>query len=219
MHRPIEPADADMFADLVRRAFSGLGARSPALRRAHHGRGCAGASGAGRGRAHHRPGRSPGCLWDEREGGLYVSRVAVDPAHRRPRSSRSRSAAGARRGRGDCGGGCRAFGSLPGSPWLANRRLFGRLGFVETALHAHQGYAEPTFRGHGEATPARTDARFARLASTSLTPICGSKVVGAQEHPTLRNQFRRPIVHEADQLEPPPPCWRKPVGGRRPDRA
>ena len=83
-----------------------------------------------------------GLLWDEREGGLYVSRVVVDPAHRRQGIAagllEAAEAEAVRRG-------------LP-RLWLAtrlvltgNRRLFSRFGFVETALHAHDGYAEPTF--------------------------------------------------------------------------
>jgi predicted N-acetyltransferase YhbS len=64
-------------------------------------------------------------LWNERKGGLYLSRLAVAPAWRR-----------------------RGLPRLYLSTRLVlldNRRLFGACGFVETARDAHPGYAEPTF--------------------------------------------------------------------------
>jgi ribosomal protein S18 acetylase RimI-like enzyme len=141
MHRAIESADADMFAGLVRRAFSDLGLDPPPSAGRITGEDVRTHLAQGGGGLIIDPAIA-GLLWDQREGGLYVSRVAVDPAHRRQGLAvgllEAAEAEAVRRG-------------LP-RIWLAtrlaltgNRRLFGRLGFVETALHAHDGYAEPTF--------------------------------------------------------------------------
>ena len=141
MLRALEPDDAEAFASLVRRAFSGLtadpapsaGRLTGADVRAHLASGGGGVTtGAG----------SAGLLWAEKEGGLYISRIAVDPGCRRQGLANSllaeAEAEALRRG-------------LP-RLWLStrlvfadNRRLFGRFGFIETTLHAHPGYAEPTY--------------------------------------------------------------------------
>ncbi len=139
--RPIAPPDADGFAALVRRAFAGLDVAPPpsAARlsgddvRAHI---AAGGGGVVAGMA------MAGLLWAERDGGLYVSRVAVDPAWRRRGLAtillQAAESEATRRG-------------LP-RLWLSTRlalgcnvRLFSQLGFVETARHAHAGYEKPTF--------------------------------------------------------------------------
>ena len=133
--------EADAFAALVRLAFAGLELLPPpsALRvtggdlRDHLASG-AGGFVAGAMRA--------GLLWAELEGGLYVSRLAVHPDHRRKGLAacllRAAEAEAGRR-------------SLP-RLWLStrlaaasNRRLFGGLGFVEGLQHAHPGYQEPTY--------------------------------------------------------------------------
>ena len=104
-----------------------------------------------------------GLLWDEREGGLYVSRVAVDLAHRGKGIAAHlltvAEAEAVERG-------------LP-RIWLAtrlalagNRRLFGRLGYVETTLHAHDGYPEPTFVDMEKPLRHEPIAGYARLTST-----------------------------------------------------
>ncbi len=149
MIRPIETADAAAAAALIRAAFSGipepLDPAPSALREtgasvlAHlaHGGGAvveqAGVEQAG----------IVVCvLWSEQDGGLCLGRLAVAPPCRnRGLAAQLVLAAEAearRRGLPRLHLGVRL--ALPG-----NRRLFARLGFVETALHAHDGYADPTW--------------------------------------------------------------------------
>jgi ribosomal protein S18 acetylase RimI-like enzyme len=87
-------------------------------------------------------GRLAGCvLWHEEEGSLYVGRLSVHPEHRRRGIARmlmdecEREAR--RRGLARMHLGVRL-------PLVDNRRLFATCGFVETGLHAHQGFSEPT---------------------------------------------------------------------------
>ena len=139
--RPIEPDDADAFASLVRRVFAGLGLVPPpsAGRLTGDDVRCHLAQGGGGALLN---AAAAGLLWIERDGGLYVSRVAVDPALRRQgiatRLLAVAEAEALRRG-------------LP-RMWLStrlaltnNRRLFARLGFVEAGSHSHPGFSEPTF--------------------------------------------------------------------------
>jgi GNAT superfamily N-acetyltransferase len=139
--RDLVPADADPYAALVRQAFAGL-ALEPApsaLRlsgddvRAHLAAGGGGAIAAP---------MQAGVLWAEAKGGLYVSRMAVHPAHRGQGLAVALLQAAEREA---------VRLGLP-RLWLAtrlaltgNRRLFARFGFVETDHHAHPGYTEPTF--------------------------------------------------------------------------
>jgi ribosomal protein S18 acetylase RimI-like enzyme len=80
-------------------------------------------------------------LWRVKDGGLYIGRLAVDPAHRRRGLARALIAA------------AEAHARAQGLPrvWLStrlalagNRRLFAACGFVEGAASAHPGYAAPT---------------------------------------------------------------------------
>lgn len=80
-------------------------------------------------------------LWQAKDGGLYISRVAVAPAFRRRGIARALLAAAEDAAR------------AAGLPFLHlatrlvladNRRLFAACGFVETDQTAHPGYAEPT---------------------------------------------------------------------------
>lgn len=155
--RPIGHSDADGFAALVRRVFLRLDADpQPSAARltgddvrvhlAGGGGGLVAQSG------------SAGLLWAGKDGGLYVSRVVVDPdCQRQGLATMLLNAAEAEAVR-------------LGLPriWLStrlafagNRRLFGRLGFVETVLHSHPGYVEPTFvdmvKALGPARPGRPD--------------------------------------------------------------
>ncbi len=138
--RPLEPSDADGFAALVKRAFQAVDVQPPASGgrltgddvRAHLALGGGVIAPAG----------CAGLLWAEKEGGLYVSRVAVDPAwQRRGLATAMLAAAEAEAVR-------RGLPRLWLSTRLAltgNRRLFARCGFQEATRHAHPGYDMPTF--------------------------------------------------------------------------
>jgi GNAT superfamily N-acetyltransferase len=80
-------------------------------------------------------------LWEEKEGGLYLGRLAVHPAARGRGVARALVAAVEAEARR------RALPRLHLSvrlPLLDNRRLFAACGFVETMRYAHPGYSEPT---------------------------------------------------------------------------
>jgi ribosomal protein S18 acetylase RimI-like enzyme len=80
-------------------------------------------------------------MWGPKDGGLYLQRLAVEPAWRGRGIARALIAA------------TEAAARRAGQPRLhlgtrlaltASRRLFASCGFVEVALHAHPGYAAPT---------------------------------------------------------------------------
>ncbi|CAH2600642.1 GNAT family N-acetyltransferase [Rhodovastum atsumiense] len=81
-------------------------------------------------------------LWATRAGGLYMGRLAVAPCWRGYGIARALV------------GAAEAEARQRRLPWLHlstrlmlvdNRRLFASCGFIETELHAHPGYAQPTF--------------------------------------------------------------------------
>jgi predicted N-acetyltransferase YhbS len=81
-------------------------------------------------------------LWTQRDGGLYLSRLAVAPGWR------GRGVAKALVGATEADARRRGLSSIDLSTRLVledNRRLFSACGFVETTREAHPGYAEPTF--------------------------------------------------------------------------
>jgi len=81
-------------------------------------------------------------LWEPDDGVLHVSRLAVDPEMRRRGIARALLAAA------DVAAQQHGFARLRLGTRLAlagNRKLFAGCGFVEVALHAHPGYAEPTW--------------------------------------------------------------------------
>ncbi len=81
-------------------------------------------------------------LWSERDGGLYVGRLAVAPAWRGCGVARALLAAAEREAVR------RNLPRLHLGTRLAlagNRRLFAACGFAEVAEHAHPGFAHPTW--------------------------------------------------------------------------
>ena len=84
-----------------------------------------------------------GCiLWSERDGGLYIGRLCVHPAQQ------GRGLAALLVGAAETEARRRGLLRLHLGVRLAlagNRRLFARLGFTETRLHAHEGYVGPTW--------------------------------------------------------------------------
>jgi ribosomal protein S18 acetylase RimI-like enzyme len=139
--RPLCPADAEAFAALIRGAFTGWDVDPPpsALRVTaaditHH-------LGTGGGGITTDPAEA-GLLWAEKDGGLYVSRIAVHPAQRRQGLAARLLAEAEAEAR------CQGLSRLWLSTRLAmtsNRALFRNCGFVEGATHAHDGFTDPTY--------------------------------------------------------------------------
>ena len=117
--RAMTPADCRAVAALIRTAFAGGGTVA-----------CAG-------------GRIVGSvMWEPKDGGMYLQRLAVEPAWRGQGIARALVAA------------TEAAARLAGVTRVhlgtrlvlaGNRRLFAFCGFVEIARHAHPGYAAPTW--------------------------------------------------------------------------
>jgi ribosomal protein S18 acetylase RimI-like enzyme len=81
-------------------------------------------------------------LWEEQDDALYLSRLAVHPAHRRRGIGRALVDLAERETRR------RALVRMTLGVRLGlqdNRRLFASCGFVETTLHRHEGFSEPTW--------------------------------------------------------------------------
>jgi len=142
MIRPMVPGDAEAAAALIRLAFAAipipLDPAPSALRETADSIRTHLASGGGA----LADGAAACILWSERDGGLYIGRLAVHPSHRgRGLAGPLMQAAEAearRRGLPRLHLGVRL--ALPG-----NRRLFARLGFTETRLRTHDGYPAPTW--------------------------------------------------------------------------
>jgi ribosomal protein S18 acetylase RimI-like enzyme len=141
--RPFTSADAEPVAALIRAAFasqpvpldpppSALGETAASV-----------AAHAGGGAVAELEGRIVGALlWSERDGGLYVGRLSVDPGQRRRGIARALLAAAETEARE------RGLPMLHLGTRLAlagNRALFAAAGFRETALYAHEGHAAPTW--------------------------------------------------------------------------
>jgi GNAT superfamily N-acetyltransferase len=143
--RPMRPDDASSVAALVQTAFAaqpvpldppasalGLTAEGVVAHLAH----------AGGAVAEIEDRLVGSILWEPREDGLHVSRVAVDPVFRRRGIARALMAGAEQEARR------RGLSRLVLGTRLAlagNRRLFAACGFAEIAEHAHPGYAAPTW--------------------------------------------------------------------------
>ena len=142
--RAIETSDAAGVAALIRAAFGAIPALDPppsALRETEASILAHRAAGGG-GAAVMQAELAAAVLWSEKDGGLYLGRLATAP-HCRGQGLATGLVHAAetearRRGLPRLHLGVRL--ALPG-----NRRLFARLGFVETTLHAHPGRTEPTW--------------------------------------------------------------------------
>jgi len=143
--RAIEGGDAEAVAALIRAAFAAQSAATdppPSALRvtandiAAHLR-------TGSGAVAEADGALVGsALWVEQDGGLYLGRLAV------ARSHRGRGIAKALVAAAEAAAiqmGLPRIHLSTRLPLIDNRRLFAACGFVETARHAHPGYAEPTF--------------------------------------------------------------------------
>lgn len=142
MIRPLQPEAADRAADLIRTAFaaietvldpppSALGMTGETV--------CAHLETGGGGALH----GGVGCiLWSVRDGGLYVSRLAVLP------SVRGLGIASALLAHAETIARRMRLPRIHLEVRLAlesNRLLFRRAGFVEGAQHSHPGFSTPTY--------------------------------------------------------------------------
>ena len=81
-------------------------------------------------------------LWEDDDGALYLSRLAVHPAHRRRGIARALISEAEREARR------RGLARMTLGVRLVlddNRRLFASCGFTETTFHCHEGFSEPTW--------------------------------------------------------------------------
>ena len=142
--RPLQVGDAEAVALLIRGAFASI---DPPLQPAPSAlretvETIAVAIGKG-GMAAVAEGRVVGAvLWEPRDGGLYFGRLAVDGAWRRLGVAQALVEAVEMLAR-EAG-----FSRVHAAVRLAlagNRAFFASLGFVETKLHAHEGFSAPTW--------------------------------------------------------------------------
>lgn len=143
--RPLSPHAAEAIAALVRRAFTAVRVEPdpPPSARRETAEAVLAALQAGGGAGIDADEGLVACvIWHPKPPGLYMGRLAVDARYRGQGLARRLVAAAE--------AAARAGGH--GVLWLStrlvfqdNRRLFASCGFVETAQHAHPGYAAPTF--------------------------------------------------------------------------
>jgi GNAT superfamily N-acetyltransferase len=143
--RALSAADADAAASLIREAFAAqsLATDPPSSALRETATSVAAHLAEGGGAALESGGALVGvALWAERDGGLYLGRLAVLPEWRGRGGARALIAAAETEARR------RALPRLHLRVRLAleeNRRLFSACGFTPTGEGAHPGYAEPTF--------------------------------------------------------------------------
>lgn len=154
--RALRAPDASAAAALIRIAFAAqtVATEPPASALRETGASVAAGLAEGGGIGAWANGTLAGCvLWQVQARGLYLGRVSVHPAWRGRGIAPAMIASVEQEARS------RGLPRLLLSTRLVladNRRLFARCGFVETAQHAHPGYAHPTFvdmekalAGHG----------------------------------------------------------------------
>lgn len=142
--RPLVADDAPDVADLIRTAFEAiappLNPPPSALRETAESVARSIATG---GFAMVADGRILGCvLCEPRDGGLYLGRLSVAAGHRRQGVAQALIAAVVARAAAE--GYPRVHAGVR-LVLAGNRALFAACGFRETALHAHEGFAEPTW--------------------------------------------------------------------------
>jgi GNAT superfamily N-acetyltransferase len=141
--RPMTEADAAPVAALIRAAFAPLRIDPPPSALRETAESVAGQVCADGGALAEVAGQLAGAvLWREREGALYLGRLAVESRHRRCGVARRLIAAAEAEARR------RGLARLTAATRLVltdNRLMFTACGFRETAVHAHEGYAHPTY--------------------------------------------------------------------------
>jgi len=143
--RPAKVSDASRIAELVRLAFAAQTQETdpaPSALKETAGTITAHLTRGGGAIAEHRGLMVGAVLWEEEDGALYISRLSVDPKHRRQGFARALIQAAEMEARR------RRLSRLTLGVRLVledNRRLFRSCGFEETALHRHEGFTEPTW--------------------------------------------------------------------------
>ena len=143
--RPLRADDAEAIAALIRRAFHQLDVEPdppPSARRESAPvvqaiLAAGGGAGIDVGRT-----LAACVLWQPKPPGLYMGRLAVDPAWRGRGLARRLVAVAEDAARA---GGHQVLWLSTRLAFTSNRKFFASCGFTEGALHAHQGYAQPTF--------------------------------------------------------------------------
>ncbi len=143
MLRALLPADAAPAAALIRECFAGQVVDPPASAGRETTAGIAAALAAGGGFGIERAGPLVAVvLWQPAEGGLYLGRLAVAASVRRHGLAQRLITAVEQEARQR---GLPFLHLKVRLPLLDNRALFRACGFVETTLHAHEGYCFPTY--------------------------------------------------------------------------